>query len=369
MQSTNGAMRDPVAFRCNLTHHWRTGHKYKVYPTYDCACPFVDSIEGVTHALRTSEYKDREEQYYWVLKATQAVWPGLPHVNIWDYSRLNFVNTLLSKRKLTWFVESGRVDGWDDPRMPTVQGILRRGMRVEALREFILSQGASKNVTYQEWDKIWTINKKLIDPVCPRHTAVELKGRVPVTLINGPSSEQVVTVPRHKKYPPAGKKAVLQSSSLWLDQVDAKELSEGEEVTLMDWGNAWVRSISKEPETGVVSALSLELHPGGDPKKTRMKLTWLAQSEELVELLLVDFDYLINKRKVEEDDDFMQLVNPTTKFEVPASGDGNMRVLQKGEVIQLERKGYYIVDQPLTKPGKPMVLFCIPDGRTKTMTK
>ncbi|GFH13059.1 Gln-glu non-discriminatory tRNA synthetase [Haematococcus lacustris] len=65
----------------------------------------------------------------------------------------------------------------------------------------------------------------------------------------------------------------------------------------------------------------------------------------------------------------MQLVNPTTKFEVPASGDGNMRVLQKGEVIQLERKGYYIVDQPLTKPGKPMVLFCIPDGRTKTMTK
>jgi hypothetical protein len=92
------------------------------------------------------------------------------------------VYTVLSKRKLTWFVQTNRVDGWDDPRMPTVQGIFRRGLQVEALREFILSQGASKNVTYQEWDKIWTINKKLIDPVCPRHTAVVAAGKVLLTL-------------------------------------------------------------------------------------------------------------------------------------------------------------------------------------------
>ena len=93
----------------------------QVYPTYDCACPFVDALEGVTHALRTSEYKDREDQFYWVLKAQQSVWPGLPWVNIWDYSRLSFINTVLSKRKLTWFVQQGHVDGWTDPRFPTVQ--------------------------------------------------------------------------------------------------------------------------------------------------------------------------------------------------------------------------------------------------------
>lgn len=107
----------------------------QVYPTYDCACPFVDALEGVTHALRTSEYKDREDQFYWVLKAQQSVWPGLPWVNIWDYSRLSFINTVLSKRKLTWFVQQGHVDGWTDPRFPTVQvGVAQANMHILMLR-------------------------------------------------------------------------------------------------------------------------------------------------------------------------------------------------------------------------------------------
>ncbi|PNW76392.1 hypothetical protein CHLRE_11g467547v5 [Chlamydomonas reinhardtii] len=374
MKSVNGTMRDPVAFRCNLTHHWRTGTKYKLYPTYDCACPFVDAVEGVTHALRTSEYRDREEQYYWILSAYQKVWPGgLPHVHIWDYSRLNFVNTVLSKRKLTWFVDTGRVDGWADPRMPTVQGILRRGLRIEALKEFILSQGASKNITFQEWDKIWTINKKLIDPVCPRHTAVDVEGKVLLTLEDGPSPPEVVTVPRHLKYPPAGKKAVTRGRTLWLEQADAAAISEGEEVTLMSWGNAVITAVTRDAATGAVTALAGKLNLAGDVKKTKLKLTWLAAVPECetVELSLLDFDYLITKKKVEEDDNFMDLVNPVTKFEKAALGDPNMRSLQKGDVIQLERKGYYIVDEPhgVKGAGKPMVLFAIPDGRTKNMTK
>lgn len=121
MTAANKALRDPVVFRCNDTHHWRTGDTYKCYPTYDFACPFVDSLEGVTHALRTSEYKDREAQFYAILALHQKVWPGLPNVHIWDYARLSFINTVLSKRKLTWFVNNGIVDGWNDPRMPTVQ--------------------------------------------------------------------------------------------------------------------------------------------------------------------------------------------------------------------------------------------------------
>jgi glutamyl-tRNA synthetase len=94
----------------------------------------------------------------------------------------------------------------------TMQGMLRRGLQLSALREFILHQGASRNVTYHEWDKIWTINKKVIDPVCPRHTAVEVHGRVPVRLTGGPESIEIVEVPRHNKYPPAGTKKQLRSS-------------------------------------------------------------------------------------------------------------------------------------------------------------
>jgi len=334
-----------------------------VYPTYDCACPFVDAIEGVTHALRTSEYKDREPQYYWILAAEQKAWPGLPNVHMWDYSRLNFVNTLLSKRKLTYFVESGTVEGWDDPRMPTVQGILRRGLKVEALKEFIIGQGASKNITFQEWDKIWTINKKIIDPVCPRHTAVESAGKVLLTLSGAPDQPDASTVPCHKKNPAAGTKQLVKLNKVWLDQADAQQIKEGEEVTLMDWGNAIVKSIERGAD-GSVTSLSGELNLAGDVKKTKLKLTWLADIPELVPLTLVDFDYLITKKKVEEEDDFKTLINPNSKFETPAVGDLNMARLKKGDIIQLERKGYYILDVS-AQNGAPAVLFSIPDGRTK----
>lgn len=141
--------------------------KWKVYPTYDFACPIVDSIEGVTHALRTNEYRDRNPQYRWMTEAL-----GIRNVQIWDFSRLNFIYTLLSKRKLHHFVNTGLVRGWDDPRFPTVRGIRRRGLTVEALRQFMLLQGPSQAIVSLEWDSIWAMNKKVIDPVAPRHWAI-----------------------------------------------------------------------------------------------------------------------------------------------------------------------------------------------------
>ncbi|KAJ7298321.1 hypothetical protein O6H91_Y004100 [Diphasiastrum complanatum] len=315
-----------------------------------------DSREGVTHALRSSEYHDRNDQYYKILEDM-----GLRKVHVWDFSRLNLVYTLLSKRKLQWFVDTGRVDGWDDPRFPTVQGIRRRGLTVEALKQFILSQGASKNLNLMEWDKLWTINKKIIDPVCPRHTAVFSDGKVLLFLKNGPDTPFVRVIPRHKKFEGAGKKATTFTKKIWLDKADALSISEGEEVTLMDWGNAIIEKVEKD-EKGV-TFLTGFLHLEGSVKTTKLKLTWLPETEELVNLSLVELDLLITKKKLEENDDLVSFLNPVTRLEIPAVGDSNMRNLKRGEIVQLERKGYFICDSPFIRSSKPITLILIPDGR------
>jgi glutamyl-tRNA synthetase len=116
-KSKNKCLRDPVFYRFNDTPHHRLGDKYKLYPTYDYACPIVDSLEGVTHCLRANEYSDRIPMYKWVLEAA-----GLPDITIYEFSRLNLIHTVLSKRTLKWFVDVAKiVEGWNDPRFPTVQ--------------------------------------------------------------------------------------------------------------------------------------------------------------------------------------------------------------------------------------------------------
>lgn len=185
----------------------------------------MDSLEGVTHALRTNEYRDRNAQYQWVLNAL-----GLRKVNIWDFSRINFVYTLLSKRKLQWFVDQGIVSGWDDPRFPTVRGIRRRGLTIEALKQYILMQGASQNTLLLEWDKLWALNKKVIDPVAPRHTAVIKDKIVYCNVQGGPVDREVKETLKHKKNPDIGTKKTIYSSKIVIDQEDAKTFELDEEV-------------------------------------------------------------------------------------------------------------------------------------------
>ncbi|KAL9262634.1 Glutamate--tRNA ligase, cytoplasmic-like protein [Drosera capensis] len=361
MQDPNKSLRDPVYYRCNPMPHHRIGSKYKLYPTYDFACPFVDSVEGITHALRSSEYHDRNAQYHRIQDDM-----GLRKVHIYEFSRLNMVYTLLSKRKLLWFVQNDKVDGWDDPRFPTVQGIVRRGLKIEALIQFILEQGASKNLNLMEWDKLWTINKKIIDPVCPRHTAVIAERSVLVTLLDGPEKPYVRIIPRHKKYEGAGKKCTTYTKRIWIDHADAESISPDEEVTFMDWGNVIIKTKEKD-EAANVTHLTGVLHLEGSVKTTKLKLTWLPESDELIKLSLLEFDYLITKKKLEEDEDFVDVLNPCTRKETLALGDSNMRNLKHGEIIQLERKGYFRCDVTYLRPSKPVVLFAIPDGRQQSV--
>ncbi|KAG0155640.1 hypothetical protein PDIDSM_2813 [Penicillium digitatum] len=356
----NKAMRDPVIYRCNPAVHHRTGSKWKIYPTYDFACPIVDSMEGVTHALRTIEYRDRNPQYQWMLDTMK-----LRNVQVWDFARMNFVRTLLSKRKLTKLVETGLVWGWDDPRFPTIRGIRRRGMTIPALREFILKQGPSKAVTNFDWGLIWATNKKYIDPIAPRHTTIFNKNVVKTTVTGGPAAPYSEEKPRHIKNAAVGMKKVVYSSSIILEQEDVKLFKPDEEITLMNWGNAIVRKVTTNAETGIITDLELELHMAGDVKKTEKKVTWLAtEGQDLVPVELVDFDHLLTKDSLGEDDALEDFLNLHTEFREEGLADCNVANLKESDIIQFDRKGYYRVDRAYS-PGKPAVFFNIPSGKSK----
>ncbi|KAL1129823.1 hypothetical protein AAG570_012767 [Ranatra chinensis] len=343
MSSDNGCMRDPTIYRCKHETHPRTGNKYKVYPTYDFACPIVDALEGVTHCLRTTEYHDRDEQFFWFIEVL-----GLRKPYIWEYARLNMTNTVLSKRKLRWLVENGYVDGWDDPRLPTVRGILRRGMTVEGLKQFVIAQGSSRSVVVMEWDKIWAFNKKVIDPIAPRYTAVQSVSNIPI-VISG-VEEQSFNVQKHPKNPEVGEKTIWKGPKILIDECDAFELKEGDTVTFINLGNVRISKLVKE-DGKIIQIFGEPDFNNKDYKKT-LKLTWLAETSksQLVPCKCVYFDHLISKPVMGKDEDFRQFINDQTKVEVPMLGDHELVNLERGNIIQLQRRGFFICDSPYQAP-------------------
>ncbi|CAJ0594245.1 unnamed protein product [Cylicocyclus nassatus] len=367
MQSNNGAMRDPTIYRCKPEEHVRTGSKYKVYPTYDFACPIVDSVEGVTHALRTTEYHDRDDQYYFICDAL-----GLRKPYIWSYARLNMTNTVMSKRKLTWFVNEGHVEGWDDPRFPTVRGVMRRGMTVEGLRQFIIAQGGSRSVVMMEWDKIWSFNKKVIDPVAPRYTALDSASLVPV-FISTPVTVEEVQVPLHPKNQSVGSKSIWRSAKLLVEQADACEMKSGDTVTFVNWGNIKISSVEKSD--GKVTQIYAVLDLANQDFKKTMKVTWIAEAEApsaaLIPVVTVDYDHIISKAIIAKEDDWKNYINYDSVHYTKMVGEPALLSVKKGDIIQLQRKGFYICDHVYQQKSDfsasetPLLLIYIPDGHIK----
>ena len=361
MNSHNGTLRDPVLFRQNLTPHHRSGTTYKAYPTYDLACPIVDSLEGVTHALRTTEYDDRNDQYQWMQKAL-----GLRRVRVHTFSRVNFKNTVLSKRKLTWFVENGHVTGWDDARFPTVRGVVRRGINITALRHFMYSQGSSKRIVLMDWTVFWSENKKEIDTTAKRFMAIGAKGdNVRLVISNVPKESDFAFVETgcHPKDPSLGTRSLRIASQVLLETVDVEGITVGEEIVLLRWG---VVKITKVDQDGKL--LEGEFIPNGDFKAAKRKLSWLADVSNNTPVTLMEFDNLISKDKIEEDENFEDFINPDTLAATQVIGDAALKTLEENEVIQLERRGYYRVDRPYINNDKSLILYMIPDGKSKAMS-
>jgi glutamyl-tRNA synthetase len=276
---------------------------------------------------------------------------------------------LLSKRKLTWFVEEKLVSGWDDPRFPTVRGIRRRGMTIDALIAYILSQGASQRELMLEWDKIWAINKKIIDPISPRHTSLIKDQLVSVNVVDDVKFH-AKNLPKHKKNAEIGEKVTTYGKKLFLAQKDCIDLEVGEEVTFMDWGNVIVKSIEKAGD--VIKKVEITLNLDGDFKKTKKKLTWLCPGEkgehELSELNLYYYDYLITKKKLEGDEEIKDILNTKSVSIEKAVGDSNLKLLKNGDIIQLEREGYFICDKPSTAEDPAVHLIYIPDGKIESVS-
>lgn len=358
MSSDNGTLRDPVIYRQNTTPHHRTGNKYKAYPTYDLACPIVDSLEGVTHALRTTEYNDRDEQYAIIQRML-----NLRRVRIHAFARMNFMFTELSKRKLAWFVERNLVTGWDDARFPTIRGVLRRGVHVDALKRFICSQGASRRVVNMEWNKFWAENKREIDTTAKRFMAIasSTTDHTSLTIENASSTEDVfVTTEYLPKNPSFGKRVVRLSDQVMLETVDVEGVEVGEEIVLMRWGVVKI--------TQLQPTLTGSFVPDGNVKAAKRKLSWLAVHPNNTPCVLTEFDNLLSKEKLDPEDNFQDHLNPHTLAESEVTGDAGLKTLQKDDIIQLERRGYYRVDRPYVSAEKPLILYMIPDGKAKAMS-
>ena len=395
-ESKNGTMRDPAIYRCVVgISHNRTGGAYNVYPLYGFACPVVDSAEGVTHALRSNEYHDSEEQYYprfhcrislyyWFLKHI----PGIRRdIIIKDFSRVNFTYTVLSKRKLQWFIDQGYATGWDDPRLPTIQGAVRRGLTMRALRQFIFDLGDSRRAVNLQIDQLWSFNKKIIDPEVPRYTALVKENIVPVIIHGGEgatvwiesakrslpypkSPNGTLLVPLHPKNPAMGLKTIRTSPEILLQQFDAADLFPGMEVTLMGWGNIIItgRSLA-EGSSDIVSSLTAELHLDGSPKTTKHKLTWLpADPGSLLSIVLVEYGNLVTKDILSKKDTFTEHVNQNTHTVVQCYADPNVGALAEGTKVQFERIGYARLDQRGTE-ATPSSFVVIPSGSSTIFLK
>ncbi|KAI5191338.1 glutamyl-tRNA synthetase [Nematocida sp. AWRm77] len=325
----NKAMRDPVIYRVNTAPHHYTGTKYRVYPTYDFACPVVDSVEGITLTLRTNEYRDRNPQYMWFISAL-----GLENrPTIWDFSRMNFQRTVLSKRKLRWFVEHKKVAGWDDPRMPTIRGVLRKGLCKEALRAYIISQGPSRHTVLLSWDKIWALNAHMIDARAKRVHGIESSDLVQVH-VQG-AAERVVQM--------EGREDRVFTPDVYVSQKDLGTPAIGDEFVLMGAFGCRVTGLS--PITAEETQTP--------PRQIAKKVTWVSSTKN-AKIQAMEYRDLITVDKP-EDQEPHELFNPNSVHQSEMVCDERVLAVKQKEFIQIEKRGFFYCDSV-----SPLVFNLVP---------
>lgn len=366
MKHDNPCMRDPVAYRIKYVPHPHAGDKWCIYPTYDFTHCLNDSLENITHSLCTLEFEIRRDSYYWLLEAAHMYRPF-----VWEFSRLNVTHIVVSKRKLIQLVTSHTTNGWDDPRMPTINGLRRRGYTADSINKFVDSVGVTRrgNENIISIKLLENAIKTDLDTKAPRTMAVINPLKVVLTNLNENVVIDTPLFPKLKEK--GGVRKVTLTKTIFIESNDFKEkvdnnkkpffgLTPEQEVGLKYAGAIKLTEIKKDPNGKI-----LELHCTYDssPKKTTGRIHWISDVDSTTaELRLYDYLFLsddpfhANEEGVSHDP--MDDVNPNslvTKYHSLVNKE-LCKNCKSGDHFQFERLGYFVVD-PDTEGNKGRYVF------------
>ena len=351
MASPNMNMRDPVIYRIAHVEHHNTGDKWCIYPMYDFAHPIEDAIEGITHSICTLEFEDHRPLYDWVLQEI-GKWPTPPQQI--EFARLNLTNTVMSKRYLKAMVDDGTVDGWDDPRMPTIAGIRRRGYTPEAVRDFCERIGVSKANS--------TVDISLLEHCVREDLKQQVENRnvvenpIKVVITNYPEDQtEEMEIENNREVPEMGNRTVPFSRELYVDGDDFMEvpvkkyfrLFPGNEVRFKGAYFITCNEVVKN-EDGSIKELLCTYDPetksgsGFEGRKVKGTIHWV-DAKTAVQIKIRNYDYLMI-----EDENGENVLNPDSLTESVAYAEPSVAEAKPGERFQFFRKGYYIADSKLT---------------------
>ncbi|MBV7536168.1 glutamine--tRNA ligase/YqeY domain fusion protein [Duganella sp. sic0402] len=374
MASPNMNLRDPAIYRIRHAHHVRTGDAWCIYPMYDYTHPISDALENITHSICTLEFQDHRPFYDWLLATlSQGGFFTLPVPRQYEFSRLNLTYVVTSKRKLRQLVEEKIVDGWDDPRMPTIVGLRRRGYTPEAIQLFCERIGVTKADGWIDMSTLEGCVREDLDPKAPRATAV-LR---PLKLIvdNYPEGQtEACTSPVHPHHPEMGVRSFPFSRELWIEEEDFMENpvkgyfrytppvgdQPGSRVRLRHGFVTECVGYDKD-ENGKVIAVHVKYFedsksgtPGSDNYKVKGNIHWVSASAA-VEAEVRLYDRLFTEAQPDAGGkDFISLLNPNAKEVITAYLEPGMHAAQADQRYQFERHGYFVADRVDSQPGKPV---------------
>ncbi len=360
MASPNLNMRDPTLYRIRKVPHHRTGDKWSIYPMYDYAHSLSDSLEGITHSLCTLEFEDHRPLYDWVLDELNLDC----HPQQIEFARLNISYTVLSKRKLLELVQEGHVSGWDDPRMPTLSGLRRRGYTPEAIRNFCAQVGVAKRNAVVSLALLEHHLREDLNRHSPRVMAVLRPLRVVIENYPEDQEEELDAV-NNPEDPAAGSRKVPFSRVLYIEQEDFREdppksfyrLAPGREVRLRYAYFVKCVDVVKDEKTGEVVELRCTYDPatkGGsspDGRKVKATIHWVSAAHSLqAEVRLYD-RLFVEEHPGEGGSDFRDALNPESSETLTSCQvEPSLKGTEPGSRYQFERQGYFCVDSVDSTP-------------------